>query len=323
MLVVLGSALFPELVYDVAVRPLAYRLAGQPPKPSEHFLWPDKDEVAGSAQKQEEPPRGCDTQAAAGEEEEDGERVGENGKANGEEQEQAAAQASGAGADGAKFQVRFVNKWKGGATSLFWVDKEGKFHMLVNSFVGPTTVSSFVGHRFAFTAEGTKDQVGETVTIRRGVVEYTLGDDARRLAEVSDPTRIEQVSGVPQDNYESLQLLQYEVGQYYKTHHDMSAAREYPDGPRILTFFLYLSDVDEGGKTNFPRAGPDGGIKVRPVKGSAVLWPSVLNEDPIEMDQRTYHAALPVIKGNKYAANHWLHSGNFRKAHLWGCRGSF
>jgi prolyl 4-hydroxylase len=138
--------------------------------------------------------------------------------------------------------------------------------------------------------------------------------------------RTEQVTGVPQDNYESLQLLQYEVGQYYRTHHDVSVTpdgREDPDGPRILTFFLYLSDVDEGGETHFPRVGPDGGIKVRPVKGSAVLWPSVLNEDPSKVDLRTYHAALPVIKGKKYAANHWLHSGGFRKANLWGCTGSF
>jgi hypothetical protein len=190
VLALLGSALFPELVHDVAVRPLAYRLAGPPPEPSEQFLWPDEDEVAGSAQEKEEPPRARDTQAAAaaaaaaGEEEEEEE---EDGEADGEEQEQAAAQASGAGADGAKFQVRFVNKWTGGATSLFWVDEEDEFHMLVNSFVGPTTVGTFVGHRFAFTAEGTKDQVGETVTIRRGVVEYTLGEDAKRLAEVSDP----------------------------------------------------------------------------------------------------------------------------------------
>ena len=30
-------------------------------------------------------------------------------------------------------------------------------------------------------------------------------------------------------------------------------------GPRILTFFLYLSDVEEGGETAFPNIGHTGG----------------------------------------------------------------
>jgi hypothetical protein len=33
-------------------------------------------------------------------------------------------------------------------------------------------------------------------------------------------------------------------------------------GPRILTFFLYLSDVEEGGETSFPQLGISGEIGV-------------------------------------------------------------
>lgn len=90
-------------------------------------------------------------------------------------------------------------------------------------------------------------------------------------------------------------------------------------GVRILTFFLYLSDVEEGGETDFPRMN----VKVKPKKGRAVLWPSVLNDAPMQQDPRTHHAALPVVKGLKYAANHWIHSHNFKKANKWGCTGSF
>jgi hypothetical protein len=51
-------------------------------------------------------------------------------------------------------------------------------------------------------------------------------------------------------------VLRYKKGQYYRTHHDMSSQdNELACGPRILTFFLYLSDVQEGGGTNFPRLG--------------------------------------------------------------------
>jgi prolyl 4-hydroxylase len=64
----------------------------------------------------------------------------------------------------------------------------------------------------------------------------------------------------------------------------------------MLTLFLYLNDVEEGGETNFPKVD----VTVQPKKGSALLWPSVLDEDPEKKDFRTDHEALPVLKGIKY-----------------------
>lgn len=90
-------------------------------------------------------------------------------------------------------------------------------------------------------------------------------------------------------------------------------------GPRILTFFLYLSDVEEGGETDFPNAG----VRVTPKLGRAVLWPSTLNDDLLRQDSRTNHQALPVIRGLKYAANAWIHLYDFNKSNLWGCTGAF
>jgi prolyl 4-hydroxylase len=72
-------------------------------------------------------------------------------------------------------------------------------------------------------------------------------------------------------------VLKYEVGQRYKEHHDfISRDLRLPAGPRILTFYLYLSDVEEGGETSFPSLG----IDVKPKKGKAVLWPNSLNSHP-------------------------------------------
>lgn len=90
-------------------------------------------------------------------------------------------------------------------------------------------------------------------------------------------------------------------------------------GPRILTFFLYLSDVEEGGETHFPRLG----LKVKPRRGSAVLWPSTYSDALETQDPRTIHEALPVIKGVKLAANSWIHLYDFEKSNLWGCTGAF
>ncbi len=70
-------------------------------------------------------------------------------------------------------------------------------------------------------------------------------------------------------------------------------------GPRVFTFFLYLSDVEEGGGTSFPRLN----LTVHPKRGSAVWWPHGYNDNPWRKDDRTHHEAMPVIKGTKCAAN--------------------
>ena len=62
--------------------------------------------------------------------------------------------------------------------------------------------------------------------------------------------KIEEVTRVPTGHYESFQVLKYGLGQRYTTHHDYGREDvKLACGPRILTFFLYLSDVEEGGET--------------------------------------------------------------------------
>ena len=126
--------------------------------------------------------------------------------------------------------------------------------------------------------------------------------------------RISKLINVPWSHSEHLQLLRYEEGQYYREHHDQTAKRFSAWGPRMYTFFMYLSEA-EGGETRFPRLN----ITVTPRKGSAVIWPSVHAENPYMMDERTRHEALPVTKGIKYAANFWVHMWDFQRYFAASC----
>lgn len=44
-------------------------------------------------------------------------------------------------------------------------------------------------------------------------------------------------------------------------------------------------------------------LTVAPKRGSALIWPSVLNDDPYTRDFLTDHQALPGENGVKYSAN--------------------
>tara|TARA_B100000768_G_C11213857_1_gene347247 strand:+ start:655 stop:1020 length:366 start_codon:yes stop_codon:yes gene_type:complete len=86
-------------------------------------------------------------------------------------------------------------------------------------------------------------------------------------------------------------------------------ATYYPlQGVRVYTFFVYLSDVEQGGGTRFT----DLGITVTPKRGRGILWPSVLTNDLNAGDMRTHHEALAVEKGVKHAANLWQHLYDFK-----------
>ena len=78
-------------------------------------------------------------------------------------------------------------------------------------------------------------------------------------------------------------------------------------GPRLMTFMIYLTSVDIGGRTIFPQIG----IANKPVKGSALLWFNTGSRN--NPDSRIDHMGCPVIHGNKWIANKWIKSlSNFK-----------
>ncbi len=136
--------------------------------------------------------------------------------------------------------------------------------------------------------------------------------------------RIELITGLSTQykelvtDAEPFQLVNYGLGGHYEPHHDYSEEEEEPEivpeflkdsGDRMVTFMLYLSDVDEGGATVFPLIN----VRVPPVKNAAAFW---FNLQPSgDGDPRTKHAGCPVLIGEKWVANKWIwsHSQMFRK----------
>jgi prolyl 4-hydroxylase len=168
-----------------------------------------------------------------------------------------------------------------------------------------------------------------------------------------DPTakdvvkRISQTVGIPSEYSESLQMLKYTEGQYYKVHHDVALDSEFLalHGPRIITFFLYLNDVEEGGATRMVDVTNDDDdnenddsddeedsekddsdddddsekeekytptpMDIQPKRGMAVVWANLNDKDMKKREDGTWHEALPVIRGVKYGANAWYRLRRF------------
>jgi prolyl 4-hydroxylase len=103
---------------------------------------------------------------------------------------------------------------------------------------------------------------------------------------------------------EDIQVVHYVNGQKYDSHHDWGVSG-YPES-RFITLLLYLNDVEDGagGETAFPKAANGKGIKVHPGKGSAVLFYDLLEDG--NGDDLSLHAALPILKGEKWLANFWV-----------------
>ncbi|CAM4770430.1 unnamed protein product [Rotaria magnacalcarata] len=90
------------------------------------------------------------------------------------------------------------------------------------------------------------------------------------------------------------------VGKYIFDLGDLSRFCCY-SGNKIATWMTYMSDVEWGGATFFPLFGG----YVTPKKGSTLFWYNLHASG--EADYRTLHAACPVLIGNKWIANKWIH----------------
>lgn len=90
-------------------------------------------------------------------------------------------------------------------------------------------------------------------------------------------------------NY-SFKIQKTKIGGGYHVWHYESGGREYSN--RLLTWILYLNDVQEGGETEFLYQH----MRVRPEQGTLVIWPAAFTHT---------HRGNPPLSNEKYIVTGW------------------
>ena len=123
--------------------------------------------------------------------------------------------------------------------------------------------------------------------------------------------RIANVTGIPVENGEGMQVLRYQVGQEYRPHYDQfdltnpgSTSHISRGGQRIATLLIYLNTPEAGGETVFPNAN----VSVSAIQGNVLLF---RYPNPADTPL-TLHGGNPVIKGEKWVATKWMRVGEFK-----------
>jgi prolyl 4-hydroxylase len=126
--------------------------------------------------------------------------------------------------------------------------------------------------------------------------------------------RIADMTSIPLENGEPIQILHYLPGAEYKPHFDYFDPKQPGNervlaqgGQRIATVIMYLNDVESGGSTVFP----DIGLDVLPHKGNAVFF--AYSSERGELDSRTLHGGSPVTSGEKWIATKWIRVGAYKR----------
>jgi prolyl 4-hydroxylase len=168
---------------------------------------------------------------------------------------------------------------------------------------------------------------------------HPRGKKTAALVETLDG-RVANLTRVASSHQEHTQVLRYRPGQYYHGHMDWSELELYSGQKqiwtnahygwkdRMITVFWYLTDVEEGGETIFPKQGQpvcppfqrhcpgssepdmascDAPLKVKPKRGTVVLW---YNFHPSGRgDRNALHAGCPPsVNDTKWSANKWVHT---------------
>lgn len=123
-----------------------------------------------------------------------------------------------------------------------------------------------------------------------------------------------ELTGMPFENCEDVQVVRYNPGQYYKPHHDACCEDnehcmnfENEGGQRVGTLLVYLNDDYEEGWTLFPNAQ----LKLKAPTGHGIFF-RPLGRDDCRCHPNALHGGMPVKNGTKYLCNVWVREEKFR-----------
>ncbi|XP_006628156.3 prolyl 4-hydroxylase subunit alpha-3 isoform X1 [Lepisosteus oculatus] len=180
--------------------------------------------------------------------------------------------------------------------------------VLYHSFVSDAEAESVKssaepGLRRSVVASGETQSAAEYRISKSAWLNDTTHPIVRRLDQ-----RITALTGLTvQPPYaEYLQVVNYGIGGHYEPHFDHATSESSPvyklkTGNRLATFMIYLSSVEAGGSTAFIYAN----FSVPVVKNAAVFWWNLHRNGQGNGD--TLHAGCPVLVGDKWVANKWVH----------------
>ncbi|MDE2561760.1 MAG: 2OG-Fe(II) oxygenase [Sphingomonadales bacterium] len=121
--------------------------------------------------------------------------------------------------------------------------------------------------------------------------------------------RIDDLLGIEPGYGETLQVQRYRKGQQFRSHFDYfnTGTSYWPEeqergGQRSWTAMGYLSDVEEGGSTDFPKVD----VSVPPQRGALLVWNNMKADG--SPNTRSLHAGTPVKQGVKYVVTKWYRS---------------
>jgi prolyl 4-hydroxylase len=124
--------------------------------------------------------------------------------------------------------------------------------------------------------------------------------------------RISVLTNWAAEKSEGIKVLRYEAGEFFMPHIDCyrPGSPVYQKmiaqgGQRVATLILYLSDVEKGGCTFFPKQE----MEIRPHRGMGIFFVNI--EKDGQPDLLTYHSGEPVISGVKWIATKWLRAESF------------
>ena len=122
---------------------------------------------------------------------------------------------------------------------------------------------------------------------------------------------VDDITGLPRENQEALQVVRYDVGEEYKTHEDFwHLDTDYYEeqmsrgGQRAWSIMIYLNQVPRGGHTRFTRLDID--IAADP--GKVLAWQNTLDGN---LNFDSSHAGMPVEEGCKWVAIKWVRESEF------------